>query len=189
MIESFIDWLGQEVRVGTTILYCAQGRRSTNMALGTVLAINDKRPEYGKPFGPLSLTDSISSVRVQPLRSARWNQWNTNGYRDKRTGEEIKHPYRGDTYCANPDTYGAYCKVTGAKLDAGRYGRCCPGDLSHSHWPLGEARRYYHPDARREPWKLAEWVERVEMLAKPVSLTVIDNITRWNGEVPDATAR
>jgi hypothetical protein len=134
MIESFTDWLGQEVRVGDIILYCAQSRRSTNMALGQVVAINDKRPEYGVPFGPLTKDKAVSSVRVQPLRSARWNQWHPSAYYvDPVSGERIRNPY------------------------------------SDENWPNRN-----------------QWEQRYEDV-KPVTLTVISNITKWTGVLPDVS--
>jgi hypothetical protein len=83
---TFTDWLGQDVSVGDTILYCAQSGRSANMALAEVLKINKRD---GK----------VSSIRVKPLKSARWKQWYGKiSYIDTRTGEKIKAPYSDGNY-------------------------------------------------------------------------------------------
>jgi hypothetical protein len=113
-LMTFTDWLGQEINVGDTILYCAQSGRSANMALGEVLKINERD---GK----------VSSIRVKPLKSARWKQWyGKTVYIDTRTGEKIKDPYSDQNY--------------------------------------------------RQPW-----VQRVDEPTAAVTLTVIDNVTKWTG--------
>lgn len=148
------DWLGQEISEGDTIIYAAMSGRSVTMVLGTVVKFNES-----------------GTVRVQPVKSSRWEQHHGRlRYIDNRTGKGID-PYSGDG--KHIASEGHYVRTdTGEKVTADdKYNLYRRGVLS---WR----------DVEYKPTAFKDYVERVTDEVKPVTLTVTENITKWTGELP-----
>lgn len=98
------------------------------------------------------------TVTVMPVKSSRYKHWGRTRYIDTRTGKPID-PYRGDHLAEggcylNPDT--------GERT-------------SDSHVARSWDRYEYRPHK--------DYI-RSENTQSPVTLTVLENITRWPGEEP-----
>lgn len=110
------------------------------------------------------------SVTVQPERSSRWKQHHgRTRYIDNRTGRGI-------------DPYAGWDEGRHVK-EAGHYIRTdtCARVTDAEAWQLG------YGMTRWVPVQFKDYVEEVTEAPKPVTLTVTQNITKWTGEVPDAT--
>jgi len=72
------DWRGNTYTVGSKVLYPRASGRSVEMREATVLAIVDKEQEYyryDRDAGHrVKATQTVRSVRVQPLRSSRFDR-------------------------------------------------------------------------------------------------------------------
>lgn len=140
-----IDFLGNEFGVGDYIVYPAGSGRSITMVKAQVVRFTE------------------SSVVVQPLDSARWQQHHeTTQYRDTRTGK---------TFNAHADSASAHMQRA----------------FGYTHKQTGEYITYEH--GRELSWlELREYeyaspiwkdyVEKVKVGPKPVRLTITNNIVK-----------
>lgn len=158
MSKTKTDWLGQEYGPDDLVLYAAMSGRSCNMVLGRVVR-----------FGPRSVT-------VAPVKGARRQHGGRTRYIDTRTGKGI-------------DPWAASRKHI--KRESGREntetGEFISYDDLHAlslPWREEEAR---YPRAPDGPWKYVPAVfhDYVKTSEPQVTLTVLKNVTKWTGEVPE----
>jgi hypothetical protein len=144
------DFLGQEYGPGDQVIYGATSGRCINMVTGTVVKVTDKG-------------DGKFTVQILPEKSSRWTQHDGgHHYIDNRTGKHIK-PW-GPKYETYVKEHGYY-ELDGRKLSGdGRRGLLA-GDY---------LRATYHASV------FHDWVERIDDPVKPVTITVTENIVKWN---------
>lgn len=149
------DFLGQEYAEGDFILYAAMSGRSCNMVLGYVLKFNES-----------------GSVKVQPVKSARWTQHGRTRYIDTRTGKGVD-PHRSPKHILKDAHFTD--KVTGVEVSyAEMYA------YLDEHYGKGY-RNFYHDYLDYVPVQYQPWIEVQKDVIEPVTLTITDNIVRWTG--------
>lgn len=140
-----IDFLGNEFDVGDYIVYPAGSGRSITMVKAQVVRFTE------------------SSVVVQPLDSARWQQHHeTTQYRDTRTGKNFD-PYAAAAMAHMQRDAGYVHRETGDYITRAQF------DVMP--WPDRQAYTY-----ATTIWK--DYVEKVKVGPKPVRLTITKNIIR-----------
>lgn len=155
------DWLGKEYTVGDTVIYAAGSGRSITMVVARVLKFTEKEHPYKD--------GTTTHVQVLPIRSSRWKQHGGHTkYIDTRTGKGID-PWAGKA---------KHMLVPGHEIDT-RTGQKIPEDNKPYNGGVPyEYRKYVYT-----VWQ--PWVKTVKEGVKPVTLTVTENITKWEGEIPD----
>jgi len=162
-VESFTDWLGQEVRVGDYVTYPVARGRSINVALATVDKIA-KDEEY---------PNEIRYVFVTPLENtgSRWSHGTGKSrYIDNRTGKGID-PWAG----AGKHMARSSCHRnvhTGEIFEYAEYLEIFKSNRAAS-WS----------DYEYVPAVFKDYVEEVEIGPKSRKLTVVENITKVAREV------
>lgn len=154
------DWLGNEYDVGDLVLYAAGSGRSITMVLARVVELRDN-----------------GNVKVQPLKSSRWQQHSARGYYvDTRTGRHIE-PW-------SPS--GEHIKSHGFRRDRKTHERLTEKfDHMHNGYYTDAGRKVSYGDWEYVPTEYQPWVEhRYEDAPRPVTLTVTKNIVKWDGELP-----
>lgn len=149
------DFLGNEYDVGDKVLYAAMSGRSVTMVLAEVVSINPKN-------------EGKFTVTVRPLASSRWKQHHGRDYYvDTRTGEKVTHLYSSGNY-ESPDYW---AKLGGYYDDKGNRWKA---DGSYHHEII--ARGYHYESGVLQPY-----IEQRNDGPKPVTITVTENIVKWNG--------
>lgn len=155
----------------------------------------------------MSEEDTALRVKVQPLRGARWEQHrNRDYYIDTRSGKRIDPDAPSGKHILKPSHYvfadgreynyeGVQAEYNARHRGPGMYlsfdqhfRRIC----NINYGTPGEFRFPLTPDAaeKQQLWWVRRtyqpWVEKRSDGVKPVTLTVTDNIVKWEGELPDA---
>lgn len=161
------DFLGNTYKAGDQVLYAAMSDRSANMVLAKVVEIKEN-----------------GNVVVEPVKSARWKQHHgRTRYTDTRTGKTFD-PYgpKAEQHLARKSHY--YDKRTGEELDRSRLNSRIYSDVQPFGW---QPNPHYVP-GDFVGWKNDEWKDyvKVENVTSKVTLTVTENIVKWDG--PRATA-
>jgi hypothetical protein len=188
------DFLGHTYGPGDLVIYAAMSGRCVNMIVGRIVEIYrvayvdfkwerlaDDAPVPRKTNWKdedIGEEDSGLRVKIQPLRGARWEQHHGHKYYvDTRSDKRID-PWKGKGY--------PHIKIMGHYID------------TRSGGPIGDSQRYQHWAREKGlPYIPSEfvdyvhtefqpWVEERNDGVKPVTLTVTDNIVKWEGELPDA---
>lgn len=116
------------------------------------------------------LVETKVTVRIMPLKGARWDQHRgTDYYIDTRSGAKID-PYRNSSCWASGGYY--IDTRTGQRIEDQRY---------LTSWSAAYVDWQYR---KHIPIVFHPWVERRNTGVKAVSLSVTDNIVRWLGELP-----
>lgn len=189
------DFLGNEYGPGDLVIYAAGSGRSITMIIGRVVLVKERTEraygEQGYEQRPLLDRDGnpVYSVRVQPLNSSRWEHHDQRPYYvDGRTGEKIDRREHvrsqghytlnetGEVLPSGASEYMRYVKTRSAWYGEGNY------DMVPEKNP-----DYIEPHLRTwHPTVYNDYVEERCEGAKPVTLTVTENIVKWSGELPDA---
>ena len=179
------DWLGREYDVGDLVLYAAMSGRSVTMVLGRVTKIL-VGPKYGYanyPADKLTEDDKETKVQVQPIKSSRWKQHgNRNYYVDTRTGKHID-PWAGNGRHIKTEAH-YRDRNTGEHLT---YFASAPGDrhVYRGGYYTNAGRRVDREDREYVATEFQPWVEhRTEEAPRPVTLSITENIVKWDGEIP-----
>lgn len=199
------DWLGNEFTVGDLVVYAAASGSSITMVLAKVLEIrrvyrNDDwewvtlKDEEEAPFlrkWDHELKDYVDRdereetqhrVKVRPIRCSRWKQhYGRTRYIDKRNGKGIDIFLR--------DKEGFFVHREGGYFENIHTGERVSDYSRHSDYRF-HGYRYWDSASIPTGWKRVEardrdYVERVDEPTKSVTLTITDNIVKWNGEVND----
>lgn len=192
------DFLGNEYGAGDLVLYAAASGRSITMILGRVVSVSERQErsyeeleegKWGYVKKPLLDKDGnqMYSVRIQPLNSSRWEHHDQRPYYvDSRTGEKIDR----DKHVRE---WGHYT------LDS--TGEVLPSEADHYYTYVKTRRTYYREDEfdmvpEKNPAYIErhlrtyhrtvynDYVEERHEGAKPVTITVTENIIKWTGELP-----
>lgn len=159
------DFLGQEYAEGDTVLWAAGSGRSITMCVGKVVKFNES-----------------GSISVQPVRSSRWAQHHGSvHYLDTRTGKKFSEYAWTDEHIKDVPHW--IHKETGEREDQYAF--------SSGAWDA-ERREYVPPrlpfSARANytyvPRVWEDYMVRVDVPPKPVTLRVTENIVKWDGELP-----
>jgi hypothetical protein len=177
------DWQGQEYGPGDIVLYAAMGGRCPNIIKAEVVDIWltrrgenwswERLPDDAEPE-----KDDELRVRVLPLAAARWEQHTPKTrYIDKRTGKGID-PFRGRKHVED-GTNLLFCARTNTVLDDHGHGTCCtkpgyrPGEAVYHSTYGGDG-----PTATYVKPVFKDYVEKIVVPVKPVTLSVTENITK-----------
>lgn len=145
------DWLGQEYDVGDTVIWAASSGRSITMCIGTIVKFNDS-----------------GTVTVQPTNSSRWTQHSeTEKYIDSRTGKKI-FAYSG----GHIERDGHWLMDDGTELSYYEY-----QELMRVHRWQTSAQAL----VKYIPTQFKDYVQKVVIGPKPVTLRVTENIIKWTG--------
>jgi len=167
MLDVKADWLGQEYKVGDYVVYPALMYRSSKtvtMTLAQVAKINDS-----------------GTVGVWPVKNSREKSYGRTWNIDTRSGEKI------DIF----EGYGKAIKGDDPFLRSMPHCRRLMGWYLKSDDSyvtnnqinnVGRNNCYYLDHNEFEPWVGKEHEETI------VTLKVTQNITKWNGEIPDEQA-
>lgn len=156
------DWLGAELAVGDTVIYPAGSGRSITMVIGEIVGFGERtEPRWNGEDDAVEPT-----IKVQPLRSSRWQQhYGRDYYVDVRTGKRID-PHRQ----AKDGTF--------------------PHIAEHGHYLDADGERHPRQDYRGNeplytyvPTAYRDHVEQRNDGPKPVTIHVTDNVTRWHGQL------
>jgi hypothetical protein len=193
------DFLGNEYGPGDLVLYAAASGRSITMILGRVVSVTERQNrdyrelENGKwGYVKTAMLDrdgnQLYGVRIQPLNSSRWEHHDQRPYYvDNRTGEKINRR--------------EHVKVEG-HFTLNSTGEVLPSDRCEYMRYVKTRRSFYRDDQfdmvpEKNPDYIEshlrtyhrtiynDYVEERQEGAKPVTITVTENIVKWNGELPD----
>lgn len=189
------DFLGNEYGEGDLVLYAASGHGSSiSMIFGRVVSVSERYCtgyEY-TDAGTKSIKsplldkagDPVYSVRIQPMNSSRWEHHDQRTYYvDSRTGEKIDRN-------EHVKSWGHYTLDSTGEVvpsDACEYMRYVKTrqtgwleDMVPEKNPayIEPHLRTYHRTVYND------YVEERHEGAKPVTITVTENIVKWSGELP-----
>lgn len=121
-------------------------------------------------FGRVVKINPTGTVTIQPLKASRWKQHSEQSkYIDNRTGKGID--YWSDAH-AESTAHWTH-DLTGRALSyEERYERGCV-------WHKPDDNYTYVPRVMKD------YVEEIKLPIKPVTLTITENITVWNGDLPE----
>ena len=158
------DFLGQNWTVGDTIIYGAGSGRSITMVVAKVNKIR------------LNEDGSVKSVTVTPLKSSRWQQhYGRTRFVDTRTGKNVDPDYHIKKRSHYRD------KLDGTELPHGFW-----NSTTYIEEKYGRENRfdtYKYLEYVRDEYE--DYIQKAETV-KSATLTVTDNIVRWDGKLPDA---
>jgi hypothetical protein len=159
------DFLGKDWAVGDTILYgAASGRSAITMVIARVDKIR------------LNEDGTTKSVTVTPLKSSRWKQhYGRTRWIDTRTGKNVDPDYHIKKKAHYID------KITRQEIPRKDF------------WDLANyIEQHYGRENRFDTYKYLEYVPdeyndyiQEGETVKSATLTVTDNIVRWDGELPE----
>jgi hypothetical protein len=110
------------------------------------------------------------NVTLEPLKSSRWEQHaGSSFYIDERTGKRID-PWRAKQHVKSGGHYKH--NVTGESITV--------DDYHNLDWRTKERENYTYFST-----VFHDYVKWTKAPTKKVTLTVIQNITKWQGEIPD----
>lgn len=156
-MNSFTDWLGNEISVGDTVIYPVSSGGAMALALAVVDSINTY--EDG----------SLKSVTVSLLErdgsdASRWHHgWTYTRYIDSQTGKGIDPDAGNGKHIAIEAHY--VNRVNKNKISIEGYYNL---PLKGTRWG----------DWEYVPSKFKDYVQQIKLPPKPRTLTVIENITK-----------